>query len=429
MNLRLLGYLRSYKAIRALIIYRYLYEIYKNYQETLYQAESFFFDLAAWDNQNTQKVEKGGDTTKQKTATGVENFSPENAPGLEHPESPNCIGFDDVFIYDLRPINLFYLRARYFDPVMGRFLQTDPMGYKDSPNLYQAFNMNPVNFVDPMGKWYIRDNTYDKMHNIANKILYGGPIKSMTVCQGSTPLVSIENIARLFIPKVYKAIWAIIESIEAGEPDPFAKWAVKSGSKSFLTKNIEKYGKKFAVKLAVDAAFNILKNLKSRSYPKRFTINGKKQIINLDHIILRVFDRRYNVSPEAAVNKTKLYNNLIIENDISTNKTNSKWKIDSMEVSWLSLPDENYDLKFDDKSDVLARLLYIDIMVQKRYFKYNKYFKPNKPDGFNPLNEQDRFLLIILERILNDDEKLMIKNSIENEFRAIYDSARSFWYE
>jgi hypothetical protein len=34
---------------------------------------------------------------------------------------------------------------------MGRFLSVDPMGYKDSMNLYQAFNQNPVNFVDPLG--------------------------------------------------------------------------------------------------------------------------------------------------------------------------------------------------------------------------------------------------------------------------------------
>ncbi len=47
--------------------------------------------------------------------------------------------------------NLFYYRARYYDPIMGRFLQTDPMGYYDSMNLYQGFNMNPVNFIDPWG--------------------------------------------------------------------------------------------------------------------------------------------------------------------------------------------------------------------------------------------------------------------------------------
>jgi RHS repeat-associated protein len=53
--------------------------------------------------------------------------------------------------YD-KETNLYYYRARHYDPIMGRFLQTDPMGYHDSMNMYQAFNMNGVNFVDPMGE-------------------------------------------------------------------------------------------------------------------------------------------------------------------------------------------------------------------------------------------------------------------------------------
>jgi RHS repeat-associated protein len=48
-------------------------------------------------------------------------------------------------------LNLYYFRARYYDPIMGRFLSTDPMEYTDSMNLYQAFNMNPYNFFDPFG--------------------------------------------------------------------------------------------------------------------------------------------------------------------------------------------------------------------------------------------------------------------------------------
>ncbi len=46
---------------------------------------------------------------------------------------------------------LYYYRHRYYLPRIGRFLQNDPMGYKDSMNMYQAFNQNPVNYVDPMG--------------------------------------------------------------------------------------------------------------------------------------------------------------------------------------------------------------------------------------------------------------------------------------
>jgi RHS repeat-associated protein len=46
---------------------------------------------------------------------------------------------------------LYYYRHRYLHPELGRFLQTDPMGYHDSMNMYQAFNNNPANYTDPMG--------------------------------------------------------------------------------------------------------------------------------------------------------------------------------------------------------------------------------------------------------------------------------------
>jgi RHS repeat-associated protein len=52
----------------------------------------------------------------------------------------------------------YHYRARAYDPTMGRFLQTDPLGYQDSMNLYQAFNMNPFNFTDPMGDTTVNIN-------------------------------------------------------------------------------------------------------------------------------------------------------------------------------------------------------------------------------------------------------------------------------
>lgn len=36
-------------------------------------------------------------------------------------------------------------------PQTDRFLETDPMGLHDSMNLCQAMNLNPTNFMDPMG--------------------------------------------------------------------------------------------------------------------------------------------------------------------------------------------------------------------------------------------------------------------------------------
>ena len=51
---------------------------------------------------------------------------------------------------------LVYLRARYYDPVLGRFISTDPFsGYLNQPesqNKYVYGNNNPVSFIDPLGK-------------------------------------------------------------------------------------------------------------------------------------------------------------------------------------------------------------------------------------------------------------------------------------
>lgn len=49
---------------------------------------------------------------------------------------------------------LVYVRNRYYDPELGRFITADPLGYVDGPNLY-GFAMNdPVNGSDPMGTCY-----------------------------------------------------------------------------------------------------------------------------------------------------------------------------------------------------------------------------------------------------------------------------------
>jgi len=47
---------------------------------------------------------------------------------------------------------LYYYRARYYDPVKGRFLQTDPVGYSLDLNLYVYVENEPVDLSDPSGK-------------------------------------------------------------------------------------------------------------------------------------------------------------------------------------------------------------------------------------------------------------------------------------
>ena len=66
------------------------------------------------------------------------------------PQSTNTGQFQYTGLAWLAELGMYYYKARIYSPTLGRFLQTDPIGYKEQVNLYAYVGNEPVDKLDPI---------------------------------------------------------------------------------------------------------------------------------------------------------------------------------------------------------------------------------------------------------------------------------------
>lgn len=94
------------------------------------------------------------------------------------------------------PTGFYWLGARYYDPIAGRFISCDPFGHEASWDLYSYANGDPVNYLDPDGR--LAKNVFKATSEMV-RAPFTGINNIFSALGGDNPMDLINPFSRQFV--------------------------------------------------------------------------------------------------------------------------------------------------------------------------------------------------------------------------------------